>query len=233
MAVIGIVAALGRELSQYRMLIQGEKQESIINGYRFLEFSYGNHRIVLASASVGKINAAICTQILCSQFNPDYVINSGSAGSLSKGVETGDVVVATESACHDVEESIRLGCFPGVSGFLPSPLLLEVAKAVALQYGKGRTEEGNIHFGCILTGDAFIACPLAKTELGESKQALAVEMEGAAVAHAAYVNQVPFLAVRGVSDALVNNAREEYQANERLAADRAAALVISMLEMLT
>ena len=226
MKTIGIIAALGRELKEIRNNIEITDQRTI-KGYKFLEGSLGVNRIILACSSVGKVNAAICSELLISNFNTNYVINTGIAGSIEPRVELLDIVIGSEIIYHDIEGYILKGCYPFRESFESSDELLKIAN----QAGNRLSSWGGLfHTGRIVSGDAFVSCPEHKAEIKEKLSPLCVEMEGAAIAHCCFVNRIPFLAVRSISDPADETARENYEKNEIIAAERSGKFILEILK---
>lgn len=145
-------------------------------------------------SGVCKVNAAVATQVLLDRYGAEVVVNAGTCGGMSPEVGLFDTVVATETAYHDVAEEILTEFHPWMpSVWFPSDRgLLEAARAVA-----GR--RGNMRFGRIVTGELFVEQE-RRQSICERFAPLAVDMESAAVAHVCYVNRIPFLSVRTVTD---------------------------------
>lgn len=170
---------------------------------------YADHDVTIVLTGVGKVNAAVATQIAIQRFTPDVVLSCGTAGSLDLQRQFGDVVIATETLQHDygfiVPESfihfgvsIRQGTHRSrfFKQFQADPTLLHYAD------GLGDTWQNRFHIvrGSIVTGDQVILAPAKRQALVEQFQAVAVDMESAAIAQVAAIHDIPFLSIRGISD---------------------------------
>ncbi|MCQ9209443.1 5'-methylthioadenosine/adenosylhomocysteine nucleosidase [Granulicatella seriolae] len=195
---IGIVAAMEEEKHYLleRMHISGEVE---IAGWTFVAGQLAGKRVVLVQSGIGKVMSAIATTLLIHHFKVDFVINTGSAGGLGKGLKIGDVVIANNLAYSDVDVTgfnYDYGQLPGLPArfetshkFLDGAL--EAAKEVGLQ----------AHVGLIVSADAFIHTEAPRQAiLRHFPDVLATEMEGAAIAQTCYTFKVPFLVIRAISD---------------------------------
>ena len=179
---IGIIVAMDKELQQLRPLFPEDK-------------------VILQKSGIGKVNAAIQTVEMIRQFQPDCIISTGCAGGNGDDVNVQDVVVSTQLAYHDVYcgEAIGHSVYGQVQGLPPrfeaDPSLLE--KALSLSLPKGL----KVHPGLIVTGDWFVDTKDKMREIvGHFPEAKAVDMESCAIAQACYINKVPFISFRVISD---------------------------------
>ena len=190
---------------------------------------YGKEAVVVRSG-IGKVNAAICTQILADHFDVDLVINTGIAGSLDAAIDIGDMVISTDAVQHDMDTSIfgdPIGQVPRMDTFaFPADAQL-VEKAVRAN------QEANpdIHTftGRIASGDQFISSQEVKERIVTLFGAKCAEMEGAAIAHGAYLNQIPCVIVRAISDKADNSASMDYPAFEKKAIEHSIRLLEKLL----
>ena len=225
MKKIAILSALGREIKFIKDNIQIDTTKEI-KGYRFSQGSYKNLEIILGITSVGKVNAALCTEILINNFNPQGIINTGIAGAVNLEASLLDIVVSEQVFYHDVEEYILRGVYPFTGNFKSDELLLIEAKKAAEEV-KGAQR---IIFGQTISGDSFISCKEEKNRLVDMFNPVSVEMEGAAIAHTCYINKVPFISVRSISDKADDSAKDSYKENEIPAANEAGKFVLSLLD---
>lgn len=153
--------------------------------------------VVTLFSGVCKVNAAIATQILIDTFHADVIINAGTAGGMHPDVQIFDTVISTETVYHDVSEGILTEFHPWMeSVFLKTDeRLLELARRAAV---KGESE-GTIRFGRMATGEAFVS-DVERGRINEKFAPLSVDMETASIAHVCYVNGIPFIAVRSITD---------------------------------
>ena len=179
---IGIIVAMDKELQQLRPL-------------------FPEDQVILQKSGIGKVNAAIQTVEMIRQSHPDCIISTGCAGGNGDDINVQDVVVSTQLAYHDVYcgEAIGHSVYGQVQGLPPrfdaDPSLLE--KALSLSLPKGV----KVHPGLIVTGDWFVDTKDKMREIvGHFPEAKAVDMESCAIAQTCYINKVPFISFRVISD---------------------------------
>ncbi|MBR5558991.1 MAG: 5'-methylthioadenosine/adenosylhomocysteine nucleosidase [Oscillospiraceae bacterium] len=230
--MIGIIGAMELEVVE---LIGAMENPITYNhaGMKFISGKLEGTDAVVVRSGVGKVNAAVCTQILIDRYQPKAVINTGIAGSVGLDVNIGDIVLSTSAQQHDMNAvpfGYEVGIIPqqDCSDFPADPQLLELAQSCCAEY----LPEIKVHTGRVVTGDLFVARKEQKTRLRERFDALCTEMEGAAIAHAAWLNQTPYLVVRAISDNANAEAVEDYPTFEKHAAACSAKLVRSMLRRL-
>lgn len=227
--MIGIIGAMADEVA----LLQKEMQvEEIVEkaGMRFHKGNLCGKEVVVVQSGIGKVNAALCAQILVDIFRVDTLLNTGIAGSLDAQIDIGDMVISTDAVQHDVDATTfgdPLGQVPNMDtfSFPADEKLVELAKRV--------NEEVNPDIqtftGRIVSGDQFISSQEAKEHLVNTFHAKCTEMEGAAIAHAAYLNQVSCVIIRAISDKADNSAEMDYPAFEQMAILHSVRLVRGFL----
>jgi adenosylhomocysteine nucleosidase len=177
----------------------GAKQEDVQSGITFARGSLYGAEVVVARCGMGKVNAAICAQAMIAAYAPTLIINIGVAGAVSPVLGVGDVVIGSKAVQHDFDLrpiGYELG-FVEEAGGVYLPCCEDVAAALyAIAHRLGYT----CHTGVVVTGDQFINCRETKDTLHKTFDALACEMEGAAVAHVCTVNGVAFGLIRAISD---------------------------------
>lgn len=220
-----VLAAMPIEFQLILNQMENE-QEHIFSGFRFWQGMLNGKEIVLGECGVGKVNAALATQTAIERFAPSRILHNGIAGGLKEGIAHTDLVVATDLAYYDVRKVQMENLFPFCSCF---PTDKELSK-VLLQ--EAQKQEGTVWQGRILTGDDFIADTAKKQQIQHEWDALCVDMESAAIAHAAYLNNIPFAAVRCISDLASDATGEEYKKFEQLAAEKSARLMMNVIENL-
>ena len=186
--------------------------------------------VVIVRSGIGKVNAGICAQILADKFEVDVLINTGIAGSLDAAIDIGDMVVSTDLVEHDMDASIfgdPVGQIPRMDTFaFPADGEL-VKKAVAAN------EEANPDIktftGRIVSGDQFVSSSEVKDKLVKNFQAKCTEMEGAAIAHAAYLNKISCVIIRAISDKADNSATMDYPTFEKQAIAHSVRLVQNLI----
>lgn len=228
--VIGVIGAMIEEVEILRDKMEIEDTKKIA-GMEFYQGTLDGENVVLVQSGVGKVNAAACAQILVDHFGVDYLINSGVAGALNPDVTVGDIVISTDAVQHDVDAT-AFGEEPGViprmdtSYFEADEKLVQLAQSVADEL----FEEISVFQGRIASGDQFIANAEQKTKINENFAPYAVEMEGAAIAHVAYLNEVPFVIIRSISDDASGEADVTYEDFLPLAAENASKMIEGMVK---
>ena len=227
--MIGIIGAMEEEVAELKKDMQID--ETIEQaGMVFCKGSLGGKDVVIVRSGIGKVNAGICAQILVDRFGVDTLINTGIAGSLDAQIDIGDMVISTDAVQHDMDTSIfgdPIGQVPRMDTFaFPADAQL-VEKAVRAN------QEANpdIHTftGRIASGDQFISSQEVKERIVTLFGAKCAEMEGAAIAHGAYLNQIPCVIVRAISDKADNSASMDYPAFEKKAIEHSIRLLEKLL----
>lgn len=185
---------------------------------------------VVVVCGVGKVNAALCVQVLCDCFDVTHIVNTGVAGSLDAELDIGDLVISTEAIyhdfdCHAINPNYVVGQVPGlpVRAFPADQELTDAARTAATEHGGC-----NVKTGVIASGDQFVSSAEQKTKIVTDTGALCTEMEGAAIAHASWKNNTPFVVIRAISDKADDSAQMDYPTFEAIAAKRCAAVTMSM-----
>ena len=227
--IIGIIGAMEEEVSILKEAMNIEETVS----YASMDFCKGQlcgKDVVIVRSGIGKVNAGICAQILVDKFNVDMLINTGIAGSLDAQIDIGDMVISTDCVEHDMDASIfgdPVGQVPRMDTFsVPADPVL-VGKALAAN------EEANPDIktfaGRIVSGDQFVSSSEVKDRLVNLFQAKCTEMEGAAIAHAAYLNKVSCVIIRAISDKADNSATMDYPTFEKKAIEHSVRLMQNLL----
>ena len=221
MTKLGIIGAMQVEVEILLGRMEN-KNEKTVAGSVFYEGTLEGIPAVVVQCGVGKVNAAICAQILCSCFGVTHLVNTGIAGSLCADLDIGDLVVSTDAMYHDfdcVHFGYPYGKIPGmdVVSFPADETLMGYAFAAAEAVNPGHTKQGRI-----ASGDQFVAVKELKETIIANTRGLCTEMEGAAIAQTAYRNGVPFVILRAISDKADDSAEMDYPTFERIAAHRCA-----------
>lgn len=226
MAKIGIIGAMNSEVTTYCENFTAEKTK--IDGiYKAL---VSGHEVYICESGIGKVNAAISAQRLVDIFGVEYLINSGVAGCLTKELSTCDAVIAKELTYHDFTPlDILDRNSPFTSRFKADEKLVKIAeKACEELIANG--ENFKYIVGNVVSGDCFVNDGNKAKQLREDFNAFCTEMEGAAIAHVAVVNKIPFAVIRTASDFADENADISFDELEKIAAKRASYIVSKMLE---
>ncbi len=232
MKKIGIIGAMELEVEalKSKMTIERTVEKASME---FQEGTLNGTAVVIVRSGIGKVNAALCTQILCDVFAVTHIINTGVAGSLKNEIDIGDIVVSTDALHHDVDVRVfgyPLGEVPQV-GCLAFPAEEHLVQ-LAVSSCKEVNPDIHAYQGRIVSGDQFISDKKVKEHIIENFQGFCVEMEGASIAHAAYLNHVPFVVIRAISDKADESAETAYPVFEKAAAAHSAALVEHMLPLI-
>ena len=229
---IGIIGAMEEEVEALRGKLTYVKTTSRAS-MDFYAGKMGNKEVVIVRSGIGKVNAGICTQILADLFQVDAVINTGIAGSLKAEINIGDIVVSTDLVHHDMDAvnfGYPLGQIPQMDtfSFKADEKLAELAEKACHEVNP----EIQVFRGRIVSGDQFIAEKAVKERIAENFQGYCTEMEGAAIAQAAYLNEVPFVVLRAIYDKADDSATMDYPTFEAKAAEHCVKLVEHFLELL-
>ena len=231
MTKLGIIGAMAVEVELLK-----EKMESLTvtnhAGMEFYEGSLEGMPAVVVQCGVGKVNAAMCAQVLCSIFGVTHLVNTGIAGSLCADLDIGDLVVSKDAMYHDfdcVHFGYEMGRVPGmdVAAFPADETMIAFACAAAEAVNPGHSRVGRV-----ASGDLFVAEKEAKARIIERTNAICTEMEGAAIAQTAYRNKVPFVILRAISDKADDSAEMDYPTFEAIAARRCAEVAMNMAKQL-
>ncbi len=226
---IGIIGAMEVEVARLKedMTITRTLTKARME---FFEGTLGGKGIVVVRSGVGKVNAAVCTQILADEFGVDGVINTGVAGSLDASIDIGDVVISTDVIHHDVNATL-FGYAPGQVPQMPV-VSFEANEAMAQKACEvcGRVNPDiRVHRGRVVSGDQFIDSRETKNHIHEVFGGACCEMEGAAIAQTAYLNELPFIVVRAISDKADDSASVDYPVFENAAAQRSVKLMEALI----
>lgn len=227
MARIGVVAAMPVEIEDIIGSF-GAKEHAAKGIYKLYKGVYAGHEVILACCSVGKVNAAACTQKLIDTFAVDFIINMGIAGAIDEKLRTLDVVIGSELFYHDFSPRELLDkYYPNAQFYKCDDKLMELAEKTCASY------PGGIHAvrGRIATGDCFVETAQAREKI-RAAGGICCEMEGAAIGHVCYSNRVPFLILRSISDLADEDAQMTYDEFERRAAIQSNRIVEGILSLL-
>lgn len=196
----GIIVAMQEELEEI-LKIMKEQEEKEIYGISFISGKIENTKVIVVKSGVGKVNAARTTQILIDKFNVKNVINVGSAGALNPSLNIGDIVIAEKLIQHDFDITAfdhAKGYITGVGDYIYSNC--ELVKKIKDIGNKIKDETYKINTGIIASGDIFCTDIAMKNKIYQKFDAECVEMEGAAIAQVCYLDKIPFVVLRSISD---------------------------------
>lgn len=226
---IGIIGAMDEEVEGLKALME----DSVITQKASMDFYAGTlegKNVVIVRSGIGKVNAAVCTQILADDFGVEVVINTGIAGSLNNDINIGDIVISTDLIHHDMDAvafGYPKGQIPQMDKF--SFQSDSALRSLAVKACREVNPDIQVFEGRIASGDQFVADQSVKDFIVSEFGAYAVEMEGAAIAQAASLNKIPFLVIRAISDKADGSAHVDYPAFEKLAIEHSMKLTRKIL----
>lgn len=226
MKTIGIICATDDELEPVLKNIN-EEQIQTKAMLTFHQGKIGVVPVVLVFSGVCKVNAAVATQILIDAFNVDIIINGGTAGGMDPSINLLDTVISERVCYHDVGEDILTEYHP----YLETVFFHGDAKLLAIAKEYNQDLKHKILFGITVSGEQFIEDE-KRDEINERFHPLSVDMETAGVAHVCYVNNVPFMAVRTITDTADHKGVENFDRNCEAASKISAEVIVGMLEKL-
>lgn len=230
--MLGIIGAMDTEVAKLKERM-AEVEVVRAASMEFYSGKLNGAKTVVVRAGIGKVNAACCTQVLIDRFPVSCVINTGIAGSLRSEIDIGDIVLATDAVEHDMDVAV-FGYAPGQVPGLPTDAF--VADGQLRQIAKESCEKVNpeihVYEGRIVSGDQFISSKEKKEWLIQTFGGFCTEMEGAAIAHVAYLNEIPFLVVRAISDKADDSAKVDYPVFEAKAVEHSVRLIEEMARRL-
>lgn len=224
---IGIIGAMDIEIKNLK-----EKLENLeVININFLEFytgTIGNTKIVLVKCFEGKVNSAIATQIMINNFNVDLILNIGVAGGISDELDIGGIAISNSTVECDLDTT-KLGYNLGYAFGLEKVIIECDKKTCDKIYGIAKISN-NVVVGTIASSDKFISDEEYKKMLKEKFNAVAVDMESASISHVCALNNVPFCAVRAISD---NTSTTEYKDFVDIAIEKLDSVLMSLFKIET
>lgn len=225
MKTIAIIGAMPSELADIRLML-GDADIKRISGFDFYINEYKGNKIINACCGIAKVNAALCTQVMIDNFSPDCIINAGVAGGMNSTVKVCDIVISTEVLPHDLDPHFLADYPPYCAVFKADEALMDSAEKVCGEFSV------NCFRGRIVSGEQFISDSAVKNAIQEKFNPYAVDMESAAVGHACYLNEMPFVSVRCISDNADDEGAMSFDEFEKIAAKRVAEIVLRMTEII-
>ncbi len=227
---IGIIVATDEELIETKNIMDSFEEKNVYE-LTFIKGKISNKKVIAVKCGIGKVNAARTTQILIDKFDVDKIINIGAAGGVNPELKIQDIVIGERLVQYDFDVSssgdYEKGEIQGVGKYIKSDYeLINVCRRVL---EKRIEKDVNVIIGTIATADIFCSDPEDAKKAREEFEADCVEMEGAAVAQVCYLDKVPFLVIRGISDTPDGENEMEYYTYCHIAAKRAADLLQDLL----
>ena len=228
---IGIIGAMEQEVSILKQAIEN-CQEVKKAGCTFFSGQLNGADVVLLQSGIGKVAAAVGTTVLLNDYQPDVVINTGSAGGFDSTLNLGDVVISTEVRHHDADVT-AFGYEMGQMAQQPAAFLADAKLMDVAEQALSQMEDKHAVRGLICTGDAFV-CTAERQEFIRKHfpSVIAVEMEASAIAQTCHQFNVPFVVVRAISDVADKESPMSFEEFLPLAAQSSSEMVVKMVELL-
>ncbi|MBJ8029518.1 5'-methylthioadenosine/adenosylhomocysteine nucleosidase [Bacillus cereus group sp. N21] len=201
-------------------------EEYTIARMPFYKGIFMDKEIIVTLCGIGKVNATSCAQILIDKFEVDCMINTGIAGGLHPDVKVGDLVISTNVTHHDVNKNQMKNLFPFQETFIANQELRELARKACNTSGL----DINVHEGRIVSGECFVEDAKLKEKLLDEYAPHCTEMEGSAIGHVAFINDIPFLIIRSISDSADDDATSSYENFAKITADQSSRVIMEMIK---
>ena len=235
---LGIIGAMESEVELLVSLLE-EKTSRKIGKHTYFTGVLAGTPTVIACAGVGKVNAAVCTAAMILEFAPEYILNTGVAGALGKGITVGDVIIADSCVEYDLEYGVlgdKRGSifYPDSTSEIVMPADAELSAKLEAAASAVSGGEFAVKRGVVATGDKFISSNEAREDiLSAFPDALCCEMEGAAIAQVCRLYSTKFSVLRSMSDSADGEAEMDFPTFAKLSADRAAKIAEKLAKSLS
>ena len=223
---VGIICAGDREFEPFISHIDGAAiaERAMLKIY---EGSINGVSVAALFSGVCKVNAAIAAQLLIDRYGVDIIINAGTAGAMDTRLSIFDTVISTETAYHDVADHILTGFHPWMESvyFKSDEELLHLSEIAVEKADK----MNKVFWGRMVTGEAFIGND-GRAEINEKYSPLTIDMESASIAHVCFVNQIPFISVRCITDTAAQSGVDTFEKNCAKASEISKDITLALLE---
>lgn len=234
--MIGIIGAMDKEIDDLKSLMKGLYGKDIPEveknaGMDFWIGTLAGHDVVVVRSGIGKVNAAVAAQVLASIYKVRAIINTGIAGSLDAKLDIGDIVISTDALEHDMNV-LGLGYERGVIPDQETSIYEADAdlRKLAMTVSEKACPDVKKYEGRVVSGDIFVSDDGMKDKIKEKFDGMCTEMEGSAIAHTAWLNQIPFLIIRSISDKADNSADMDYPSFQKIAIKNSVSLLTAIIE---
>lgn len=230
--MLGFICALDVEVEGIKKMMDDFKEQTVAR-IAYTKGVIGGVEVVCCECGIGKVNAAMSTQLMIDLYHPDVIINSGIAGSLSRGIRIGDIVISDDCVQHDMDGT-EMGDRPGEIQFNDEKRIFfpaDKATADRLEQACSVLSDTGIHRGRIASGDIFITAHDRRQGIADMFSALACEMEGAAVGHVCYRNGVPYAILRCISDDFNGNEYIDFMRFRAIAAEKSIKVIAEFIRI--
>lgn len=227
--MIGIIGAMDKEVDDLKEMMSSET-EKVYAGMTFVSGTLSGKEITLVRSGIGKVNAAVAAEVLAAVYNVEAIINTGVAGGLDADIDIGDIVLSTDALEHDMD--VRgLGYEKGVIPEQEESIYVADAelRRVAKEACEAVNPDIKVFEGRVVSGDLFISEKAVKDKLVSRFGGMCTEMEGAAIAHVAWLNKIPFLIIRSISDKADDSAEMDYPTFVKKAVEHSVRLMVEMM----
>ena len=225
---IGIIGAMPAEVEELISRLESRSLEKV-SGIEFYTGAMFGKRVAVAKCGIGKVFAAICAEAMIIKYSPSLIVNTGVGGALSSELKPTDTVIALNACQHDMDTS-PLGDPKGLVSGINKIFFDSDARATQILVNAARELGIKAVCGTVASGDRFVADREEKIGIAADFGAIACEMEGAAVAHAAYVNETPFALIRAISDSADGDATMDYSEFLPIAAKISSSLTLALIK---
>lgn len=230
MTRLGIIGAMDEEIEILKNHMDIEETVEIAS-MSFFKGKVEDKEVILVRCGIGKVNAAVCTQILASNFKVTHIINTGVAGAVHEDLNVGDIVISADVLQHDFDATgfgYKLGEIPRMDTYI----FKADQRLVEIVYDASKDEaiKHKTMIGRILSGDVFVACPDKKNHLWENFEGFCTEMEGASIGHTSYLNNIPFVIIRAISDKADGTAHTNFNEFVLEAARNSSNIVMNVIK---
>lgn len=223
---VGIICAGDREIAPFIKHIENAQiyEQSML---KIHQGTIHGVEVAVLYSGVCKVNAAIATQVLISNYGVDVIINAGTAGGMDECLEKFDTVISTEVAYHDVESTILTEFHPWMETeyFKADQKLIDLTE-IAISKMPGASK---VVWGRTVTGEKFIT-EEGRKEINEKYAPLVVDMETASIAHVCYVNKVPFISIRCITDTARESGTNNFEKNCGKASEIAKDITLALID---
>ncbi len=227
--MIGIIGAMDIEIAGFKEHMTDVHTDSD-TCFEFIRGKIDDKDVIVVMGGIGKVSAAICTQMMIDKYKPDVIINTGVAGGLDKNLGIGDIAIATDVVQHDVDTTI----FGDPQGYITNLGIVNIPVEEKITGLLAETaeqiEDTTVVKGTIATGDQFISTPYQKNQIIDEFGAVAAEMEGGSIGHVCYANKVPFGIIRAISDNASGDALMDYETFKAIAAQKTIKIVADFVK---
>ncbi|MCI8830618.1 MAG: 5'-methylthioadenosine/adenosylhomocysteine nucleosidase [Lachnospiraceae bacterium] len=226
--MLGIIGAMDEEVLEIKNALKDVTVETAA-GMDFYRGKINEKEVVVVRSGIGKVNAAVCSQILVDKFGAEAIVNTGIAGSLKAEIDIGDIVLSSDSVQHDMDATgfgYPIGQIPRMETFAfpADQKLLKLAEKCCNQVNP----DIKTFVGRVVSGDQFISDKEKKQQLIDNFGGFCTEMEGAAIAQVCYLNHIGCLIIRAISDKADDSATVDYPAFEAKAIEHSVKLLLAM-----